>query len=132
MGAAQLDIAAFKRVPFNDNVAIIGPDLSAAAFAMQIRQHWGDSGSALLTPALSAVYDPVYVYFDPRRKITVGPLPATIVTIAIPEADIEALPLAADEAKPLELVYDMHITPAGGTKIVAMAGQFIVYPGSTI
>lgn len=132
MGAAQLDIAAFKRVPFADNVVIVGPDLSAAAFAMQIRQHWGDSGTALLTPTLSATYDPAYVYYDPRRKITVGPVPATIVTIAIAEADIEALPLAAEEEKPLDLVYDLHVTPVGGVKLVLIAGAFIIYPGSTI
>ena len=132
MGAAQLDIAAFKRVPFDDNVVIIGPDLSGAAFAMQIRQHWGDTGTALLTPSLTPTFDPAYMYYDPRRKITVGPVPATIVAIAIPETDIEGLPFAADEEKPLELVYDMHVTPSGETKRVAMAGAFIIYPGSTI
>lgn len=132
MGAAQLDIAAYKRVPFNDNVAIIGPDLSGAAYAMQIRQHWGDTGTALLTPSLTPTYDPAYVYYDPRRKQTIGPVPATIVAIAIPEADIEGLPFAADEEKPLELVYDMHITPSGETKRVALAGAFTIYPGSTI
>lgn len=132
MGAAQLDIAAFKRVPFADDVVFVGPDYSAAAFAMQIRQHWGDTGTALITPTLSATYDPAYIYFDPRRKITVGPVPATIVAIAIAEATIEALPFAADEEKPLELVYDVHITPTGEPKRVAVAGKFTIYPGATI
>ena len=132
MGAAQLDIAAFKRVPFADDVVFVGPDYSAAAFAMQIRQHWGDTGTALITPTLSATYDPAYTYYDPRRKITVGPVPATIVAIDIAEATIEALPFAADEEKPLELVYDMHITPTGEPKRVAVAGKFTVYPGATI
>lgn len=132
MGAAQLDIAAFKRVPFADDLVFVGPDYSAAAFAMQIRQHWGDTGTALVTPSLSATYDPAYVYYDPRRKITVGPVPATIVAIDIAEATIEALPFAAEEEKPLELVYDMHITPTGEPKRVAVAGKFTIYPGATI
>ena len=132
MGAAQLDIAAFKRVPFADDLVFVGPDYSAAAFAMQIRQHWGDTGTALITPTLSATYDPAYIYYDPRRKITVGPVPATIVAIDVAEATIEALPFAAEEEKPLELVYDMHITPTGEPKRVAVAGKFTVYPGATI
>lgn len=132
MGAAQLDIAAFKRVPFADDLVFVGPDYSAAAFAMQIRQHWGDTGTALLTPSLSATYDPAYIYYDPRRKLTVGPVPATIVAIGVTEADVEALPFAAEEEKPLELVYDMHITPTGEPKRVAVAGKFTVYPGATI
>ena len=132
MSAAQLDIAAYKRVPFADDVAIVGPDLSGAAFAMQIRQHWGDTGAALLTPTLTPTFDPAYIYYDPRRKLTVGPVPATIVAIAIAEATIEALPFAADEEKPLELVYDMHITPTGEPKRVAVAGKFTIYPGATI
>lgn len=132
MSAAQLDIAAYKRVPFDDTLVFVGPDYSAATFAMEIRQHWGDTGAALLTPALSATYDPAYIYFDPRRKITVGPVPATIVAISIAEATIEALPFAADEEKPLELVYDMHITPTGEPKRVAVAGKFTIYPGATI
>lgn len=132
MGAAQLDIAAFKRVPFDDNLVFVGPDYSGAAFAMQVRQHWGDTGTALLTPTLTATYDPAYIYYDPRRRLTVGPVPATIVAIAIPEADIEALPFAAAEEKPLELVYDMHITPSGESKRVAVAGGFTIYPGATI
>lgn len=132
MGAAQLDIAAFKRVPFADDLVFVGPDYSAAAFAMQIRQHWGDTGTALITPSLSATYDPAYIYYDPRRKITVGPVPATIVAIDVPEATIEALPFAAEEEKPLELVYDMHITPTGEPKRVAVSGKFTVYPGATI
>lgn len=132
MVAAQLDIAVFKRVPFADDLAVIGPDYSDAAFSMQIRQRWGDTGSPLLTVGVTATYDPAYVYFDPRRKITVGPTPATVLALAVSEATIEALPLAADEEKPLELVYDLHITPSGGVKRVVMAGAFIIYPGSTI
>lgn len=132
MSAAPLDIAAFKRVPFADDVAIVGPDYSAAAFAMQVRQHWGDTGTALLTPTVTATFDPAYVYYDPRRKTTVGPVPATIVSIALAEAALEALPFAADEEKPLELVYDLHITPTGEPKRVVLVGKFYVYPGATI
>lgn len=132
MSAAQLDIAAYKRVPFDDTLVFVGPDYSAATFAMEIRQHWGDTGTALLTPTLSATYDPAYIYYDPRRKLTVGPVPATVVAIAIAEATIEALPFAAEEEKPLELVYDMHITPTGEPKRVAVAGKFTIYPGATI
>lgn len=132
MTAAQLDIAAFKRVPFSDDIAIVGPDYSGAAFAMQVRQHWGDTGTALLTPSVSATFNPAYIYYDPGRRASVGPVPATIVSIDVAEAALEALPFAADEEKPLELVYDLHITPSGEAKRVVLAGKFYVSPGSTI
>lgn len=131
MTAAHLDIAAYKRVPFKEDIAIAGPDWSEALFAMQIRQHWGDAGAALLTPSLSIAYDPDYVYYDERKRTEVV-VPATIVTLSIPEASIEALPLAASEQKPLELVYDLHVTPSGGTKFVLLQGAFNIYPGATI
>jgi hypothetical protein len=32
----------------------------------------------------------------------------------------------------LQLVYDMHVTPAGSDKYVAYGGDFNLFPGSTI
>lgn len=131
MTAAHLDIAAYKRVPFKEDIAIAGPDWSGATFAMQIRQHWGDTGTALLTPSLVATYVPDYVYYDERKRTDIiGP--ATVLTMSISEAAIEALPLAASEQKPLELVYDVHVTPPGETKAVLLKGAFVIFPGATL
>lgn len=131
MAAAQLDMDAYKRAPWTGSFAIIGPDWSAAAYLMHVRQQWGDTGTPLLVPDIDATFDPAYTYYNPRTRQTIT-APATLLAMSIDEADLESLPFAGDEEKALELVYDLHITPSGGVKVVALKGSFTVYPGSTI
>lgn len=131
MSAASLDIKAFKRVPWSGTFVFVGPDYSAAAFLMHIRQHWGDTGTPLLQPTITAEFDPSFEYYDARKRRTFT-APATIVTATIAETALEALPYAAQREAPLELVYDLHITPTGALKHVAIKGRYDIYPGSTI
>lgn len=131
MSAAKLDIMAYKRVPWTGTFIFIGPDYSDAAFLMQIRQHRGDISTPLLQATVSATFDPDYQYYDPRKRQNIT-APATIVTAEITEAALEALPLAAEEEKPLELRHDLHITPTGLPKHVALWGDFTIDPGVTI
>ena len=133
--AAELHLPAFKRVPFKDSIDILGPDFSGAAFALHIRNHPGDTGSPLVslttatagTQGVSATYDAAYVYDDEGSTA-----PATVILVQIDEATLEALALNNPTSGPLELSYDLHITPSGGVKFVAAYGKFTIYPGVTI
>lgn len=135
--AAYLDIEAFKRVPFDDDVAIIGENLTGAAFSMQIRAHPGDTGTALVslsnaappTQGISVTYNAAYQYQDGVETITA---PASLIRICIAEATLEALALGTPYDEPVDLFYDLHVTPAGGTKRVQFGGKFILNPGVTI
>lgn len=135
--AAYLDIEAFKRVPFDDDVAIIGEDLSSASFLMHIRAQAGDTGTPLVslgnasppTQGVSATYSPTYQYQDGAETITA---PASLIRIIIAEATLEALALGTPYDEPVDLFYDLHVTPAGGTKRVQFGGKFILNPGVTI
>ena len=133
--AAELNIAAFKRVPFVDSVAILGPNYTGAAFAMHIRNHNGDTGTPLVslataaagTQGISVTYDAAYAYNDVGDTA-----PASKILIQIDEATLEALSLNNPTEKPVVLAYDLHVTPAGGVKRVELFGQFIINPGATI
>lgn len=133
--AAELNLAAFKRVPFVDDVAILGPDLTGAAFAMHIRNRNGDTGTPLVslatatagTQGISVTYDAAYIYNEAGDEA-----PASLILIQINEATLEALSLNNPTEKPVELAYDLHVTPSGGVKRVELYGKFTIYPGATI
>lgn len=133
--AAELNISAFKRTPFVDDIAILGPDYTGAAFLMHIRNKNGDTGSPLISLAgatagsqgISVAYDADYIFNSSGDTS-----PASIITIQIDEATIEAISLNNPTEKPLDLVYDLHVTPTGEPKRVELFGQFIIRPGSTI
>jgi hypothetical protein len=134
-----IPIAAFKRVPLVYSTFIAGVDLTTAAFLCHIRQKFGDSGLPIITlskaaagvQVVSATYMPALTYYDcySRKDITV---PATVITMRIDEATLEAVPLANPTNQPLQLVYDVHNTPTGSDKYVAYGGDFYLFPGSTI
>ena len=135
--AAELDIAAFKRVPFDDDVAIIGEELTGATFSMHIRAHLGDTATALVSlgnasppsQGISVTYNPAYQWQEGAELLTA---PASLIRIRIDEATLEALALGTPYDEPVELYYDLHTTPVGGTKRVQFGGKFILYPGVTI
>lgn len=133
--AAVLDIPAFKRVPFDDDVAIIGENLSGATFLMHIRANRGDTGTALITlsnasppsAGVSATYNSAYQWQENGEVLTA---PASLVRIIIAEATLEALSLGTPYDEPVELFYDLHATT--DTKRVQFGGKFILKPGVTI
>lgn len=138
--AANLNIAAFKRVPFGGSngegdLPILGVNWSGATFKMDLRASAGDTGTALValtnasagSQGISAVYDADYLAPD-----TDEPVGTTIVRIQIDEATMEGIALAARPSEPLALYYDLHVTPSGEAKRVLMFGKFTIYPGATI
>lgn len=139
--AAQILLTAFKRVPFLDldgvTFAFVGENWTGAAFAMHIRNNPGDTGSALISlsgasagsQGVSVTYDADYLYVDKGVEITA---PASLVLVQIDEATLEALSLGTPSDDPVELHYDLHVTPSGGTKRVAAYGAFNLMPGVTI
>lgn len=134
---ARLDIPAYKRVPFDDDVPIIGENLTGATFAMHIRSHPGDTGTPLVSLAnaaapsqgVSVTYNAAYQYQDGAELITA---PASLIRICIDEVTLEALSLGTPYDEPVDLHYDLHTTPSGGAKRVQFGGNFILKPGVTI
>lgn len=130
MTAPTLDLDADKRAPFIHTIGVLGVDLSDAVFLMQVRQHPGDTGPALLTATVTATYEAEFKYVDARGREHTGP--ATAIVLFVAEADLEGLPFAASHLRNLDLVYDLHVTPDGGIKQVLVQGKFTVSPGVTI
>lgn len=124
-----------KRVPWVEDLALEGPDYSGGTFKMEIRQNPGDGGSALVTlngaalgsEGISATYDAGYV--DPETGETFA---ATVFVLRINEATMEGLAVGTPTDEPVELHYDIHVTPSGGTKFVLAYGAFIYNPGVTV
>lgn len=143
MTAPIIDLEADKRVPFVDpdgaTWVFIAEDWADATFAMDIRHNPGDTGDPVIslgtetagTEGISATVDPAYVFVDPEtgEEVTAS---ATLVLCQIDEATLEALDLPTPADKSAVYYYDLHVTPSGGVKRVAVSGKFIVNPGVTI
>lgn len=134
--AAKIDIELVsKRVPWVDDIAVEGPDYSGATFKMEIRQRQGDGGPALVTlntatagsEGISCTYEPSYA--DPETGETFA---ASIVLIQINEATMEGLATGTPTDSPVQLVYDIHVTPVSGPKFVLCYGKFTYWPGVTL
>lgn len=137
-----IDLTADKRVPFLDEdgatFVFVGENFAGSVCAMHVRNNPGDTGTPILsltdatagTQGISVSYDPDYFYVD--EKGVEQSAPASLVLIQIDEATIETLPLGTPNDKPLDLHYDLHVTPTGAPKRVVAAGRFIIKPGVTI
>jgi hypothetical protein len=133
--AAKVPLEAFKRVPFVDDVAILGPNYTGAAFSMHIRNRNGDTGTPIVSLANAAVgvqgisvtYIAAYAYNEAGAVA-----PASLILIQIDEATLEALALNNPSNEPVVLNYDLHVTPVGGVKRVELLGTFTINPGATI
>lgn len=135
MSAPQIDLLVNKRVPFDITIPEMGVNYAGAAVSAQVRVSPGDQGTPLVS--LSAASPPsqgVSVTYDADYPDPEGQLPdgASIVRIIVSEATLEGIPYGADPAKLIQLHYDVHLTPSGGTKFVFCAGKFIIDPGVTL
>lgn len=123
-----------KRVPWIAELPVEGPDYSTGTFKMEIRQKPGDTGAALVTlngasagsEGISCTYDAAYV--DPETAETFA---ASIFKFQINETTMEGLATGTPSEDPVELHYDVHVTPSGGTKFVLIYGSFTYWPGVT-
>ena len=128
--------AAWGGVTGDGDWVLLGSDVSGAAFAMQVRPAWGDTATPLVSLAnaaagsqgISASYTASYI--DPETGATV---PATIIRPQIDKTTLEAISWGQnDPTRPLQLVYDLHMTLPGGPVQELLFGSFTLNPGATI
>jgi hypothetical protein len=117
--AAVYEMRVNRHTPFKWVLEYAGADWSTATVLMQVRQLPEQSGTALLELNSGSEFTLAY---------SSG---VTTFTLLIPEADIEALPAAAETGQDLTLYYDVQITPPGGIKEVYVRGKFTVIAGVT-
>src|SRR3546814_13639866 len=58
-------------------------------------------------------------------------VPTSTVDLEIPEATMEAMDAATEAGDDAKIWWDLHITPSGGVKFVALEGPFTVKAGVT-
>lgn len=152
---ARFEIVADRFTPKADTIVVKGEDLTGATFKMQVRDRAnGGTVRADLATVVSSAAEGVRLIgvttSTIAEHIAAGRLTAaeqasleladddelSISELAyrINESTMEAMPdgddgLEADADVPL--VWDMHVTPSGGLKFVAFAGDFIVKAGAT-
>lgn len=117
--AAILDLVANRHTPWKYVIEYSGANWSAGTMLMQVRQLPEQTGTPLLDLASGTEITNAYA----------GGV--TSFTILVPEADMEALPAAAETGQDLVLYYDIQITPPGGIKEVYVRGKFTVLAGVT-
>ncbi len=117
--AAVAELRANRHTPWRYKIEYAGVDWSAAVVEMHVRLLPETTGTPLLD-------------LDSGAEITVAYADGvTSFTFLIPEADMEALPVAAETGQDLTLYYDIQITPPDGIKEVYVRGKFIVLAGVT-
>ncbi len=131
---ARLDITAWKRTPFNDEIVFIGPDWTGQDLRLEVRNQPGDTGEPLIRldrvtttgEGLSTTLDPAYPV--PRTTVTA---PATVLRVRVNKATLEALYTSSRTSDDLTLHYDLHVGN-GTAQRVEMHGLFIIKPGVTL
>lgn len=114
LGSYRRDLNQGREIPFSHTLTFQDEDLTAAAFAGEVKAEPGQTSAALAsmtfgTPTLSSG--------------------DTIVVATIAQATINALPENTDKTEPIELAYDIYVTPSGGSRELAMGGIFKVNAG---
>lgn len=129
-------LTAPRRAVFVGTFELLGIDLSAATFDMQVRPAPGDTGTPLiaLTDAdpgatgINATYSATYLH-----PVTGAQVGATIVVVQINQGSLQDLPFSPDDpACPLVLAYDLRVTPQYGPRFILAQGTFTLTPGVTI
>jgi hypothetical protein len=152
---AVVDILADRWVACIRYLSFIGIDLTGATFVAQVRQVGDAGGSPLvdLATTTSTSAEGIRLYYAGTdtiaNHITAGRLdeiPAgyasgtsvalSWVRVRINETTMEALPFPdqighGDRGDSVNLAWDMHITPSGGTKDKYVGGGFTVRAGAT-
>lgn len=125
----RLPLSGDRWTAFVRTLTFEGIDLTGATFAMQVRLKPDTPGAPLvdLSTVASASAEGV-------RFISVtgtGTDAVSVVGIRINETTMESLPAADEVGNDTPLAWDMHITPAGGTKQKYIGGAFTVRSGVT-
>lgn len=114
--------------PFVETIDFVGLDLTGATMKMQVRDR-KDGGfvRADLTTVPSNGTEGVSLV----SVVTTAGVPTSRLSIRINEPTMEAMSAATEPGEDAQIWWDIHITPAGGVKFVALEGPFIIMAGST-
>lgn len=124
---ATRNLEAARWAPFKHQVTFEGLDFTGATFAMQVRDR-KDGGvlranlSTTATAGAEGIRFVSYSGDDTQIEIVI----AEVTMEAM--ATVESTGTIGDDGRAW---YDLHITPSGGTKFVAMAGMFKIKAGAT-
>ena len=115
----RLPLQANRWVPFAYSIDFVGFDFTGAVFKAQVRDR-KDGGfvRADMTVSLASV-------------TTAEGVPTSTVSLAIDEATMEAMNAATEVGDDAKIWWDLHVTPSGETKFVALEGPFTVKAGVT-
>lgn len=127
--SASYDSEADRFVPHTDYLDFEGFDFTDALLKMQVRDR--PNGGALradLAQVTTAAAEGVRL-----ESVTwADGVPTTRIAWRINETTMEAMPLdPADPGSAVVLYRDLHITPVGENKFVAVQGTFTVKAGET-
>ena len=133
MTPGTLNLRAHRWTPFVFVIDFPGFDFTGASFAMQVRGYRDAPGTALisLTTQASPSAEGISVAVATSEGV-----PTSSVQIRINETTLEGLLPLSSSGRPAEdpdvpLVWDMHITPAGGSKARWLEGALILVAGVT-
>lgn len=149
---ARFAIAADRFTPRIDAIDLHGYDLTGAVFKMQVRDRKdGGTVRADLTTVATAGAEGVRLIYAGTALVSAhvaagrlttqqvadygyasgDTLAITQIGYRINESTMEAMPGAAEAGSDVPIYWDMHVSPSGGTKFVAFAGEFTVLAGVT-
>ncbi|MBM3927564.1 MAG: hypothetical protein FJ335_03765 [Sphingomonadales bacterium] len=119
---ADVDLRAYRGVPFVDVTAVEGVDYGTASFTLELR-FYRDAPDALVS--LSRIENPsaqgvtVIVTLD-------DDLPTSAIQIRINETTLEAIRKTSPAGGDIHMVYALDATGAGVGKHRLMRGEFIL------
>ncbi|MEO9521706.1 MAG: hypothetical protein ABJC88_17015 [Parasphingorhabdus sp.] len=114
LGVYRRDIVQPREVQFSHTLVFEDEDLTAAAFEGGVKAEPGQTSAALGS----------FTFGTPTLDSG-----DTTVVATMSQAIMDALPENTDAADPVELAYDIYVTPSGGNRELAMAGIFKVNAG---
>ncbi|MGF7152607.1 hypothetical protein [Novosphingobium gossypii] len=112
------------------DVILFGPDYSGTAFVLTLAAAPGSAALKTLTNAAAGAEGVSATFENPFTHPVTGEVgSATIIRPQINEATFEGLAWGADVTAPLELYYDLLMTPVSAPQRAVCFGTFTLHPG---
>jgi hypothetical protein len=150
---ARIDLFGDRYVPLLTTITVLEQDFTGATFNMQVRDR--KDGGALradLDTVANLTLEGVCIVYADTDTVTnhiaagrmtqedadslglagADNLEVSVLGIRVNEATMEAMPFAEEIGDDVELVYDLQISPSGGTNDVWVLGSFTVRAGVTV
>ena len=112
------------------DIIMFGPDYTSGTFQLAIAAAAGSAALISLTKQAAGTQGVSATFEDPfTHPITSEVGSAMIIRPQVDEASFEALVWGSDPTAPLELYYDLLMTPTGLPQRAVCFGTFTLYPG---